>query len=99
MPQHTAFYINAEYENEHLEQLTSENLNALLIEDAIHQNLIKISGVERISTKEYSRSLSGAEVWVVEHTYEQSVHYENIPRYIRKTTETNPGINIILENQ
>jgi hypothetical protein len=99
MPQNTAFYLGSEYKNEHLEPLNSENLNALLIEDAVHQEIIKISSVTRTSTKEYAINLAGSHLWVVEHTYSLAAYYENTPRYQRKTTATNPGINIILENQ
>jgi hypothetical protein len=93
LPQHTAFMLGSEAQHQHLEALSSENLNELLIEDAIHQEIIKIPGVVRIRTREYPVDT----FWVVEHTYEHTLGYENIPRYQTKTLTNAPGITVILE--
>lgn len=97
LPQHSAFYLNSEIEHEHLETLTSENLNALLIEDAIHQQIIKIDSVTRESTKEYPIVVDGSTLWVVEHSYTKQAYYYNTPRYQTKTTPTGVGINVIID--
>lgn len=93
LPQHQHFYLDSESDHPHLEELTDENKNALLIEDALHQKIIKIPGVWRENS---FFSFSGT-FFVVEHRYCQGVHYENVPRYNGwNPVNKIPGINVIL---
>jgi hypothetical protein len=91
MPQNYAYYS----EDANFEALSEENQNELLIEDAIHQLIAKIPGVVRTST-----SYSYVDTFfIVEHTYELTVKYDNTPKYRHHsfTQSGTPGITVILD--
>lgn len=91
LPHNNAFYTTPEFSD--FDDLTEDNLNELLIEDAIHQQIIKLNSVIRVRTQEY---ISGT-FFVTEHTYNYAERYTLQPRYKPPTTAITPGINIILD--
>ncbi len=91
LPHNNAFYTTPEFSD--FDDLTEDNLNELLIEDAIHQEVVKLNSVMRVRTQEY---ISGT-FFVTEHTYSYAERYTLKPRYKPPTTAITPGINIILD--
>ena len=90
LPHNNAFYTSPEFSQ--FDGLTEENLNELLIEDAIHQEIVKLNSVFRVRTQEY---VSGT-FFVTEHTYSYTTRYTLQPRYQPHAPGYNPGINVIL---
>jgi hypothetical protein len=91
LPQNNAYYTSPEFLQ--FDDLTEENLNELLIEDAIHQEIIKLDSVVRVRTQQYPFRT----FFVTEHTYTYSLRYSLEPRYRPHLPANKPGINVILE--